>query len=334
MRSRGRTPPDLDAQIRAAEATAYAHYGLEPRERLVPVETPLGAVGVRVTMFGPTAGAEPPVVVLHGVASPTVIAAPLIARLTGRQVIAVDWPGHGLSGPSRLPHGTGLREYAVAVLRALLDELELTQVDVVGHSLGAQFGLYAALHLPDRVRRLVLLGAPGAAFEGVRPTAIMKALAVPGLGRRLLALPMSRKAYLRANADTLGAGALDDLPDELVDAAMLIGRRSDYAPSVASYFRALIKRGSVRSGVAVAADELATVRQPTLLVWGDEDVFMRPLAAAGSIAAIRDCHLVRLAGAGHAPWLQEPQRVGDAVTSHLGDSAGTVAAVRAGRESA
>jgi pimeloyl-ACP methyl ester carboxylesterase len=328
------SPTELDAQIRAAETTAYAHYGLEPRERLVAVETPLGPVAVRVTLFGPSASAEPPVVLLHGVASPTVIAAPLTARLTGRQVIAVDWPGHGLSGPSLLPRGTGLRQYAVAVLRALLDELELTQVDVVGHSLGAQFGLYAALDLPGRVRRLVLLGAPGAAFEGVRPTAIMKVLAVPGLGRWLLALPMSRKAFLRANADTLGAGALEDVPDELIDAAMLIGRRSDYAPSVASYFRALIKRGSVRPGVAVAAGELATVRQPTLLVWGDEDVFMRPLAAADSIGAIRDGHLVRLAGAGHAPWLQEPQRVGDAVASHLGDPADMGVAVQPGSETA
>lgn len=317
MSKRKIAPAELDAQIRAAEATAYAHYGLEPRERLVTIGTPLGPVEVRTVVFGPAASSEPPVVLLHGVASVTVLAAPLIACLSDRQVIAVDWPGHGLSGPSRLRRGAALRTYAVAVLSALLDELALTQVDVVGHSLGAQFGLYAALELPDRVRRLVLLGAPGAAFTGVRPTAVMKVLAVPGVGQRLLALPMSKKAFLKAQADTLGEGALNGVPDELIDAAMLMGRRTDYAASVASYFRALIKRGSVRKGVAVDADELTRLRQPTLLVWGDEDVFMKPLAAAESIAAIHDCHLVRLPGVGHAPWLQEPQRVGDEVASHL-----------------
>jgi pimeloyl-ACP methyl ester carboxylesterase len=53
-------------------------------------------------------------------------------------------------------------------------------------------------------------------------------------------------------------------------------------------------------------------------VWGDEDVFMRPLKGARQIAAIRDSHLVRLPEAGHAPWLQHPARVGHVVAEHLG----------------
>ncbi|MCW2713567.1 MAG: hypothetical protein JWN88_614 [Frankiales bacterium] len=318
MRSRAEAPAALDARIRSAERAAYGHYGLDPQERIVVVDTALGPVDVRLSVFGTASGDEPPVLLLHGVASATVLAAPLIPYLGTRQVIAVDWPGHGLSGASTLPVGSVLRDYAVAVVSGLLDGLGIAEVDLVGHSLGAQIGLYASLELPGRVRRLVLLGAPGAGFVGVKPSFVMKVLAVPGVGRRLLSLPMSRRSFVRANEQTLGVGALDGLSDDLLTAAMLLGTRADYAPSVASYFRALIKLGSVRGGVALTSDELGRLPQPTLAVWGDDDVFMRPLLAADSLVALRDLHLIRLAGAGHAPWLQAPERVGEAVAAHLG----------------
>jgi len=313
-----RSAADLDQQIRAAETSAYRHYGLEPTERIVSVPSPFGVLGVRLSIFGPDDAPAPPVLVLHGIASVSVLAAPVIAGLSDRRVIAVDWPGHGLSGPSILPPRSRIRAYVVAVLRALLDELQLTEVDVVGHSMGAQFGLYGALVPPERVRRLVLLGAPGAAFRGIRPTAIMVVLAIPGLGPRLLALPMSPEAFFRNNEKPLGVGALRDTPPELTGAAYLMGRRATYPASVASYFRAMLRGAAVRREVTVSPDELATLRQPTLLVWGDEDVFMRPLDGARHIAAIRDSHLVRLPEAGHAPWLQHPARVGHVVAEHLG----------------
>jgi pimeloyl-ACP methyl ester carboxylesterase len=316
-----RTKPsaaEVDAQIRAAELAAYAHYGLAPVERIVPVASPLGRVDIRVLSFGSDDdGALPPVLLLHGIASASVIAAQVVAALPGRQVIAVDWPGHGLSGASVLPPSWAFRSYVVSVMRALMDELELGAVDIVGHSMGAQFALYAGLDVPTRVRRLVQLGAPGASFAGVRPSALMIALAVPRVGPRLLRIPMSAKAFVRNNEKMLGAGALRDVPPELIAAAHLIGTRATFAPSVASYFRALIRRATVRAAVRISATELALLRQPALFVWGDADVFMRPADAIEYLAAIPHSTLVELPGAGHAPWLQYPDLVGRAVAEHL-----------------
>jgi pimeloyl-ACP methyl ester carboxylesterase len=311
------SPGELDATIRAEEAAAYAHYGLGPAEKVVTIASPLGPVDVRLSLFGPQDDGRRPVLVLHGIASVNVIAAPLIAALGERRVIAVDWPGHGLSGPSVLPPGFAFRSYAMSVLRTLLDELDLDEVDIVGHSMGAQFGLYAGLDLPTRVRRLVLLGAPGASLAGARPNAIMIALAVPRLGVRLLRMRMPPAAFVRNNEKALGNGALRDVPAQLITAAHLIGTRAGFAPSVATYFRALIRRATVRVAVNVSPTELGLLRQPTLFVWGDADAFMRPAQAAEAIAAIPDNTLVEIAGAGHAPWLQFPEVVGRAVVDHL-----------------
>jgi pimeloyl-ACP methyl ester carboxylesterase len=319
MTKTSHSPADLDARIRAAELAAYTHYGLAPTDKVVTIASPLGPVDVRLAIFGPQDEPAPAVLLLHGISSVNLIAAPVIAALGNRHVIAVDWPGHGLSGGCVLPPGWAFRSYNMSVLRALLDELECDEVDIVGHSMGAQFALYAGLDIPTRVRRLVLLGAPGASLSGAQPNAIMRVLAVPRLGARLLRVPMSEKAFVRNNEKALGDGALRDVPPELVTAANLISRRETFAPSVASYFRALIKRATVRIAVNISRPELATLRKPTLFVWGDADAFMRPADAMEHIAAIPESKLVQVPGAGHAPWLQYPEVVGRAVADHLAD---------------
>jgi alpha-beta hydrolase superfamily lysophospholipase len=310
------TPDARDRRIREAERAAYAAYGLTPVERTAQFNGPTGQLSVRVNVFGEP-GDAPPVVLLHGIASATVLAAPLLPFLHDRQVFAVDWPGHGLSASSTLPPTLPFRTYAVEVIRALLDELGLQQVDLVGHSLGAQISLYSALDLGSRVRRIVLLGAPGASLEGTRPLAAMKALAVPRLGAVLLSIPMSDQMFERNNEMALGRGALNGVPDELVEALRLVAGRTSNAASIASFFRGLIKRGSLREGVTLTGSELGRITQPTLMAWGDDDVFLTPLDGARAIVSIRDVHLARVRGAGHAPWLQAPDTVGDAVAAHL-----------------
>ena len=184
--------------------------------------------------------------------------------------------------------------------------------------MGAQFGVYGALAMPDRVRRLVILGAPGAGFVGVRPIPVMKVLAVPGLGRVLLSLPTTDKQFRGSIDMALGPGVADTFPRALYDAARLVGSRRDNAAGTASYFHAMLQRGRVRPGVAVPPEELTRLAQPVLLVWGDRDVFLTPEAAKESIGALPDARLLAL-DAGHGPWLEHPDEVGRAVSAHLGD---------------
>jgi pimeloyl-ACP methyl ester carboxylesterase len=317
-----------DGAIRAAERATYASYGLGATERYVRVDAGCGRVDVRITEFG-NDESQVPVVMLHGIGSATVLGASLVPHLRDRRVIALDWPGHGLSGACVLPATLGIRTHATTAITSLLDALGLEQVDLVGHSLGAQFALYAAHDLGSRIRRIVLLGAPGAAILGVKPVTVMKLLATPGLGRALLSAPMSLRAFHRNQDLTLGPGALDDAPPKLVEAAYLLAGRTANAASIASFFRALIKRGVVRQGVGLTLEELGRVHQPALLVWGDQDVFLVPSRAATSIVALRDMRLLRLPTAGHAPWLQADPLAGRAIAQHLSHPGGEL---RRGRE--
>jgi magnesium chelatase accessory protein len=90
-------------------------------------------------------GSGPPLVLLHGTGAATHSwgdLAPLLAE--SYTVIALDFPGHGFTEPPPHPSGYSLPGVAGGV-RALLTELGITPVALIGHSAGAAVGLRMAL---------------------------------------------------------------------------------------------------------------------------------------------------------------------------------------------
>lgn len=308
---------ESDEEIRELERAAYAHFGLTPQEESFLIDTALGERLVRVVHLGPQETTLPPVLVMHGIGSFSVLVAEILSYLPDRHLIVLDWPGHGLSGPCELPSPKCLRELSVSTIRGLLNELGIPSCDILAHSLGGQFALYAALALPDRIRRIALLGAPGAALKGGRPIAPMIVMALPRIGGKVMA-SVSESAFTRFNDLALGKGAGPHLPAEVMVTGRLMANRASYGPSVSTYFRAIVRGRSLRGVHHLTTAELETLTQPILLCWGDDDVFQAPLSAANLIAAIPDHRIVRLPHAGHAPWLDEPELVGIAVAEHLG----------------
>jgi pimeloyl-ACP methyl ester carboxylesterase len=81
--------------------------------------------------------------------------APQIATFSAtHRVIAVDMPGHGDS--ERLPFGSRLEEF-VGWFGRFLDELDLAEVNVAGHSMGALISGGAAATMGKRIRRVAYL---------------------------------------------------------------------------------------------------------------------------------------------------------------------------------
>lgn len=72
----------------------------------------------------------------------------------GWNVLAIDLPGHGMSGGQPL---TKIPLYA-DWLCALLDAVGIEQTALVGHSMGSLVTLDCAARYPDRTRALVLVG--------------------------------------------------------------------------------------------------------------------------------------------------------------------------------
>ncbi|MEV7568058.1 alpha/beta fold hydrolase [Streptomyces tanashiensis] len=102
-------------------------------------------------------GAGPAVVFVHGLgAASTVYHAHIGARpeLSGRRVLFVDLPGHGISDRPA-DFGYSLEEHADA-LAAALDAAQVRDGVIAGHSMGGAVAIVLAHRRPDLVGRLVI----------------------------------------------------------------------------------------------------------------------------------------------------------------------------------
>jgi len=102
---------------------------------------------------------HPPLLLIHGggstIPSNWGMLIPLLER--SRSLLAVELQGHG-----RTPAGDREPSFEESAddVAAVLDELQLAPVDVLGFSNGGQVALQLAARHPERVRRLVLASTP------------------------------------------------------------------------------------------------------------------------------------------------------------------------------
>ncbi|WP_417367739.1 alpha/beta fold hydrolase [Glutamicibacter arilaitensis] len=108
----------------------------------------------------------------------------------GYRALALDLRGEGWS---RLPIAAISRTQRAQDLLELIDIMQLDSVTVVGHDLGAIAAYQVAFDRPQRIRRLAMLAVPPpqmkfdlALLPGLRHLWHQEALAIPGLGRKLM----------------------------------------------------------------------------------------------------------------------------------------------------
>jgi pimeloyl-ACP methyl ester carboxylesterase/DNA-binding CsgD family transcriptional regulator len=214
----------------------------------------------------------------------------------GRMVVRYDRLGTGVSDRERLPE-TFTAEFEVATLRAVLDELGLERVTVMGISCGGCTGASFAANWPERVERLVLYGsyADGHALGPPEARRGMVDLVRShwGLGSRLL-------------ADVFGPSW--SLEDRAVFTAV---QRASAEADVAAALLEVIYETDVR-------EDLPKVHVPALVVHREQDHAMRLRCAREVAALLPDAELVTLRGDAHLPWHGDGDAVVRAVAPFLG----------------
>jgi lipase len=115
-----------------------------------PVRTVVA--GLTCAQWSP--GAERTVLALHGLTSTSQNWSALAEALPGHRIVAPDLPGRGGSAEVTAP--PGLAGHALAVV-AVAEELDLRDVTLVGHSMGAFLAPLVAKALGERVTRVVLV---------------------------------------------------------------------------------------------------------------------------------------------------------------------------------
>ena len=297
----------------------------------MPVAAPSTGAGTTRTLYAdglavhtvewrtPRSHPERRVLLLHGLGANTLswepFAGPLADRLDA-VVTAVDLAGFGRT---RAPAGRAQLGRQRQLVRRLLDRLGPSLV--VGNSMGGSIGIGVTADRPEHVRGLVLVNP---AVPHPRPgmgdwlrMAWLAPLAVPALGAGVVALRARALGPERLVDFSLAASLrrAESLPDDLrrrmIELTAERLRWVEAAPAYAAAARSLIAylAFGLHRDLGVAAAE-----RPTLLLHGAEDELV-PLAAAEHAAAAHDLDFEVLDDLGHAPQLENPGRVIDAVAS-------------------
>jgi pimeloyl-ACP methyl ester carboxylesterase len=260
------------------------------------------------------AGEGPALVLLHGSATSSLLLLPLLERLEGVRAIAVDRPGLGLSDRADWARERP-RDAVVEWLNDVLDALALSETALAGNSMGGTWALWYALARPERVRRLVLLGA-APFLPGSRAPAPLRVLATPGIGSLLERLTKpSTKAVVRMMASMGEKETIVNYPAQ-IEALVAAGRDPLTSKANRAELRAAISPFGLRRSLMLQAPELSQLTVPTLLVWGDHDPVGTLDVAEATCELIPDCRLKLLPG-GHGPWLGNPEQAAELVSDFV-----------------
>ena len=245
----------------------------------------------------PFDAALPTIVFVHGAANDHSVWA-LQSRYFahhGRNVLAVDLPGHGRSGGDALPSVEAIADW----LPALLDAAGVPAAALVGHSLGALAVLAAAARQPARVTRIVLLGP--AVPMPVSDVLLDAAKANDHVAYELI------NGWSHSPGKQLGGSQVPGM--WLMGSSMRLMERT--RPGV--LYTDLAACHTYADGLIAAA----AVRCPALLILGARDLMAPPKGAPALIAALADARVVTLPDCGHALMAEQPDAVLDALAAFL-----------------
>lgn len=246
-----------------------------------------------VTRVWARAGTGRPVVALHGFTGAGGDWRVVDALFGDRPVLAPDLPGH--AGSTAAGAERTVDELAVSVERLAGVELEGAAYDLVGYSFGGRVALSMATRWPERIGRLVLIGAnPGI----VDPIARAERRAADA--RRAASIERDGvAAFLDAWARVPIIATQRRIAPS--DRALLDEARGGHtARGLAEHLR-YAGTGSMRP----LHDSLDALTLPVVLVTGVDDTKYDAIAAAMAGRIASAVH-VRVPGAGHAPHLEAP----------------------------
>jgi len=234
-----------------------------------------------IRMYYEVHGAGEPVILLHGGSTSGAVWSQQLPILAEKyRVIVPDLRAHG-----RTNDGAGPLTYAGMTedVVALLDRLGVERAHVIGWSMGGAIGLHLAVAHPERVGKLVLLGAPYHRDGLEDDFREWFRTAAPG--------DWSQEAieFYRANAPDPGHWDV------------FFGKLRDMVMAEPNFTEA----------------DLARVRASTLVVYGREETVIRPAHMEAMARAIPGAELRVIEGTGHHAYMERPDEFNAAIVEFL-----------------
>lgn len=218
------------------------------------------------------------------------------------RVISVDLPGFGLTGPH--PKGSYSTFMYANFFDQFIRQLNLPAFNLAGNGLGAQIAWFYATEHPQRLRRLILLDAPG--FEEKDTPWIQWLARTPVLNRVLWKItPRDFICLMLEGMYADDQKVSDTLVQRHFEMLLRPGNR-----------KAFTDRAQVSEN-RPPADLIEKINVPTLILWGAEDTRISPEYAYEFHRKIRKADLKIYQNTGHWPQEENPAQSAEDVRAFL-----------------
>lgn len=248
-------------------------------------------------------GSGTPVVLLHGIPTWSYLWTPVLGRLTrDARVLAPDLAGFGFSDKRDRFDRSIARQ--AELVDAWMERIGVSSAVIVGHDIGGGVALRLATLFPARVRKLCVINS--VSYDSW-PIELMLQFGHPGADR-LLSAPMAVRLLKQA----LKGGFARRPPGDLLD-----GLLAPYTTEVGKL--SLIRNASALNTnlTTEITHLLPSIRVPTLILWGEDDLF-QPIAYGERLAwDIPGADFVRLGGARHFAMVDRPRAVGERLSAFV-----------------
>jgi len=230
----------------------------------------------------------PPLLLINGIGANLELCIPFIEDLAEKEVIIFDIPG---TGGSDTPIKLRRFKHLAKLANKLLDNLGYGRVDVAGVSWGGALAQQFAHQYPKRTRRLILAATSAGMMMVPAKFSVLKNMITP---RRYIS-----KGFMRKVSGSIYGGRIRRNPKLVMDLSKKI-----IPPRTRGYVYQLL------AGLGWTSFHwLHTLRQPTLLLAGDDDPLVRPVNAKVMSLMIPNCHLELIPGGGHLFMLHNTKAV-------------------------
>ena len=211
-------------------------------------------------------------------------------------MIAPDLPGYGYSDKPRDGEYT-IESQARAVL-GLMDRLEIEKVTIVGASYGGAVAASVALDYPERVERLVLVGA--VTNDEPKKKMLLQISRLPIIGDIVTPLFLGSRWVLRRRTKQMHRRLSRPIDERKLEAR-------HHLLVTANVHRAMIRTARRWNANRIQRDA-RFISQLTMLIWGEEDTHI-PIEEAFRLRdAIPNNRLVVFRNCGHLPPTESPEQ--------------------------
>jgi pimeloyl-ACP methyl ester carboxylesterase len=212
-----------------------------------------------------------------------------------RRVIRMDIPAFGLTGP--FPDRDYSIEHYVAFLDNFLNEIGVHKFILGGNSLGGQIAWNYTLKNRDKVEKLILIDAAGYPLNSKSIPIAFKLARTPILNKVLTVL--TPKFMAKTSVENVYSDK-SLVTEELVDRYFLLTLRTGNRQALADRMTGDEDLNTIT--------EIKTINQPTLILWGEDDLLI-PLANAERFhKELPNDTLVILKNSGHVPMEESPEK--------------------------